>query len=89
MNAATNAGHEIELMVLDPGDSLDTRTRKKSKSSLKITQAQTGFETSAGRPEPRPAGPIFNEARDTESQKRQRGEEAAGALVSVAHGLAP
>jgi hypothetical protein len=69
--AARAAGHEIELMVLEPGECLDTKTRRKSKSSLKLTHAQTGFETAAEKPGARPAGPVFNEARDMASQKRQ------------------
>lgn len=69
--AASAAGHEIELMILGPGECLDTGTRKKIRSSLKLTHAQTTFETSSQQPAPRPAGPVFNEARSIASQKEQ------------------
>lgn len=70
-DAARAAGHELELAVLEPGDVIDTRTRKRSRSRLKLTQAQTSFETAAQKPAARPAGPVFNDLRNVAVQKQK------------------
>lgn len=69
--SARAAGHELEFVFLEPGECLDSKTRKKSKSGLRLQWTPIGFDPLAPQPAPRPEGPVFGSARNTALQKER------------------
>ncbi len=67
--AARNAGYDLDIQVLEPGEQIDSRTRKKSRGPFQVKPHAIRSDLSAPPPAAAAQEPLFDEERDRSAQK--------------------